>query len=559
MLPSRALAAAATAAVAVPTAAPRSTRAPTCCILLRIRHLRKLTAIDTPFPGTSRLDAAAVGIRYDKLPGEWYGPTTAACVLRDISELHAARLSGARLPKDDSSRCPPPPTPSPPMPPQVPSPAESPLSTANAGPGVAAASQGLGEGVPPAGVGGNGRKNSARADRMVAPAAEGGVGAQLEGRQRGAKRPCSAASPTENGQANSGSSDGGSKSGGCSGGGGGGGYGDSGGLGSDGGGGDGDGGGGGDGSHGSGGSGVAFPSSRPLRVFVSQGDVVYIDEVEAAATRGSDKAAAAAAAAAANGNSTTAANGNGDAGTGKTNTSTGALENAAGVEKGGGTSGGGRTRGRRPAAAAAGNSGKGPKEDGRSPAFFDPLLNPGSGGDWDRAEEAWSSAVLLLVPLRLGLDELSTGYIPSLLEMLRVPQSLGFLGGRPNHAIYFVGAQGDTLTGLDPHTTQAAPDMGGAFPSERYLHSLHCQSAVSMDVHRIDPSLALAFYLPNRASFRDLTKKIAETNPHPFSVEQTRPDYEGEMGLAFMINQRDDDGTTDDDDDDYVFVKGPER
>lgn len=34
-----------------------------------------------------------------------------------------------------------------------------------------------------------------------------------------------------------------------------------------------------------------------------------------------------------------------------------------------------------------------------------------------------------------------------------------------------------------------------------------------MDVHRIDPSLALAFYLPNRASFRDLTKKIAEVTP----------------------------------------------
>ena len=50
-----------------------------------------------------------------------------------------------------------------------------------------------------------------------------------------------------------------------------------------------------------------------------------------------------------------------------------------------------------------------------------------------------------------------------------------------------------------------------------------------------------------------------QTNPNPFSVEQTRPDYEGEMGLAFMINQRDDDGTTDDDDDEYVFVKGPER
>lgn len=56
-----------------------------------------------------------------------------------------------------------------------------------------------------------------------------------------------------------------------------------------------------------------------------------------------------------------------------------------------------------------------------------------------------------------------------------------------------------------------------------------------------------------------LSLNSAQTTPPPFSVEQTRPDYEGEMGLAFMINQRDDDGTTDDDDDEYVFVKGPER
>lgn len=161
------------------------------------------------------------------------------------------------------------------------------------------------------------------------------------------------------------------------------------------------------------------------------------------------------------------------------------------------------------------------------------------------------------------------------------------------------------------------------FLLKRYVHSLHCQSAVSMDVHRVDPSLALAFYLPDRAAFKDLVKRMGEVRrlktrmvplsewtlgqgrvsiwssfaantryiscrlnppppsraripvpprPHvpaaepppqtkspPFSVEQTRPDYEGEMGLAFMINQRDDDGTTDDDDDEYVFVKGPER
>lgn len=47
-------------------------------------------------------------------------------------------------------------------------------------------------------------------------------------------------------------------------------------------------------------------------------------------------------------------------------------------------------------------------------------------------------------------------------------------------------------------------------PSKRYAHSLHCQSAVSMDVHRVDPSLALAFYLPDRNAFQDLVKKMGE-------------------------------------------------
>lgn len=64
---------------------------------------------------------------------------------------------------------------------------------------------------------------------------------------------------------------------------------------------------------------------------------------------------------------------------------------------------------------------------------------------------------------------------------------------------------------------------------------------------------------PLLARLRLVVSGPPQTNPPPFSVEQTRPDYEGEMGLAFMINQRDDDGTTDDEDDEYVFVKGPER
>ena len=34
------------------------------------------------------------GMKYDKLPGEWYGPSTAAHVLRDIAAVHYIRYEG---------------------------------------------------------------------------------------------------------------------------------------------------------------------------------------------------------------------------------------------------------------------------------------------------------------------------------------------------------------------------------------------------------------------------------------------------------------------------------
>lgn len=34
------------------------------------------------------------GIKYDKLPGEWFGPSTAALVLRDLAKLHRAKYNG---------------------------------------------------------------------------------------------------------------------------------------------------------------------------------------------------------------------------------------------------------------------------------------------------------------------------------------------------------------------------------------------------------------------------------------------------------------------------------
>lgn len=269
-----------------------------------------------------------VGIRYDKLPGEWYGPTTAACVLRDISELYAARLSPAPLRNSEGTRGSPPPR-------------ELRSSHKSTHPNDAAATEGLGADSPTTTGGGGDGRGGVR-----------GGGQERDERHRDSGSPPADGEDAKNGDY-------------C------------------------------------GEGGAVFPSSRPLRVFVSQGDVVYIDEVEAMAVRGGDATAAAAAAAAKR--PVVSTNG----GAGAPESAGDAGDSAHGESNGVGDAS--PKQGKQRSDRTVG-SGKG---EGAPPAFFDPLLNPGSGGGLEPEEEAWSSAVVLLVPLRLGLDELSAGYIPS--------------------------------------------------------------------------------------------------------------------------------------------------
>ncbi len=44
--------------------------------------------------------------------------------------------------------------------------------------------------------------------------------------------------------------------------------------------------------------------------------------------------------------------------------------------------------------------------------------------------------------------------MPQLQAVLRFPQSVGIVGGRPSSSLYFVGYQGDSVIYLDPHDMQ---------------------------------------------------------------------------------------------------------
>jgi len=55
--------------------------------------------------------------------------------------------------------------------------------------------------------------------------------------------------------------------------------------------------------------------------------------------------------------------------------------------------------------------------------------------------------------LRLGLSDLNEAYVPALKAVFEIPQSLGIIGGRPNHALYFIGYAGKMRKDIATHFT----------------------------------------------------------------------------------------------------------
>ncbi|CAF1236077.1 unnamed protein product [Adineta ricciae] len=145
------------------------------------------------------------------------------------------------------------------------------------------------------------------------------------------------------------------------------------------------------------------------------------------------------------------------------------------------------------------------------------------------SQTTWKPLVII-IPLRLGLNDVNTEYIEQLKFCFRLPQTLGFIGGKPNHAHYFIGyVETDDLLYLDPHVTQAHVDTNAMSNDSSY----HCDKLNRMKFTGLDPSLALAFACKTESEFVDLIAKlrqnlpsrpmfeICESNPFDALAEQT--------------------------------------
>ncbi|XP_074658467.1 cysteine protease ATG4B-like [Tubulanus polymorphus] len=137
--------------------------------------------------------------------------------------------------------------------------------------------------------------------------------------------------------------------------------------------------------------------------------------------------------------------------------------------------------------------------------------------------------LFLIVPLRLGLSEMNSVYVESVKYTFTLPQSVGIIGGKPNHAHWFIGHVGDELIYLDPHTTQPVANLFSSDTKDND-ESYHCQFASRMKITLLDPSIALGFYCGTEEDFdslcRDLMLHVVNPRKTPmFEIHQTRPGH----------------------------------
>ncbi|XP_033636981.1 uncharacterized protein LOC117297909 [Asterias rubens] len=138
-----------------------------------------------------------------------------------------------------------------------------------------------------------------------------------------------------------------------------------------------------------------------------------------------------------------------------------------------------------------------------------------------RTERSPWCAVVILVPVRLGGDEVNPIYVNSIQKLFTLDCCIGIMGGRPRHSLYYVGFQEEKLIHLDPHYCQPFVDMR---TREFSLSSFHCMSPRKMAISKMDPSCTVGFYLRTEEDFHRFCEIIPEIVQSP-SLSGTSGDY----------------------------------
>ncbi|OZJ03043.1 hypothetical protein BZG36_03712 [Bifiguratus adelaidae] len=151
-------------------------------------------------------------------------------------------------------------------------------------------------------------------------------------------------------------------------------------------------------------------------------------------------------------------------------------------------------------------------------------------------------SVLILVSIRLGIDNLNPIYHQALKAYFELPYCSGIAGilmrvycssGRPNSSHYFLGVQGNDLIYLDPHYSRPSLEVK---PLDEYteadMATYHCDVPRKLSISQLDPSMLLGFYCRHEEEFDafcDRIMKIAQASTPIFTIAEKAPDYDDDV------------------------------
>lgn len=130
-------------------------------------------------------------------------------------------------------------------------------------------------------------------------------------------------------------------------------------------------------------------------------------------------------------------------------------------------------------------------------------------------------ALLILIPVRLGIDKVNSLYHASVLQLLSLHQSVGIAGGKPSSSFYFFGYQGNDLLYLDPHYPQFVRNKSSIYDT------FHTNLYQKLSVDDMDPSMMIGVLIKDINDYEDFKRSCTTSSNkiihfHPTSEKPDR-------------------------------------
>eukprot|EP01080_Neovahlkampfia_damariscottae_P011682 gene11682-4917_t len=151
----------------------------------------------------------------------------------------------------------------------------------------------------------------------------------------------------------------------------------------------------------------------------------------------------------------------------------------------------------------------------------------------NKNQKIWKPLIILM-PIRLGLDKLNPIYIRFVCKTFEISQSIGIVGGKPSSSFYFIGCQDDCLFYLDPHVVQNVSNS-----PETY----QCNKIKKIKVADIDPSMSLGFMVKDKNDYQKFIstmKKLGKMKNAFIQILDEKPKLNTKSFEDFLEEEEDD-------------------